>query len=148
MAINEKLQAYKESDEFKELLSKCNNKIDNAKLIIDAQDNNIDDIEEATKNDFNVANIKAKVFTFVLDNLNNKAANDLIVDIEDELKILKEYKYKALNGFGNPNSMLRYTKTDMLRFEVSYLQWVEWRLDALIWTEDIKVPDDIWAFEK
>jgi hypothetical protein len=44
--------------------------------------------------------------------------------------------------------MLRYTETDMLRFEASYLDWLEWRLDTLIGTEDVKVPDDIWAFDK
>jgi hypothetical protein len=74
MAINEKLQAYKETDEFKELLSKCKNKIDNKKAAIDTKyEGEEREVEEPTKNDFDVAEVKVKVFTFILENITEKS---------------------------------------------------------------------------
>lgn len=145
MAINKELRTYKESKEFKDLLAKTKNRIENIELEIDAIYENSEQDNNLTKNEFDVKDQWVKDLNWILWEIKSPKAKELQDFYQYRLENARLFLYQPINKYWVSNSILRYTDLDMRRFERSHFYWIENDIDSLIWSEEEKVDTD-WAF--
>lgn len=146
MSINKDLTKYKESPEFKELLTKSINKIENIEAKIEAIYNEWEQINELTKNEFDVQSGWVKDLTFIIESITGDKGKDLKEYYEGRLRNARLFLFQAVNKYGQSNSILRYTDLDMFRFERANLMWIDKDIQGLIWIEETVKTEDDWAF--
>lgn len=139
MAINIDLKQYKESKEWKEIVTKCNNKVETLEREIDAvynSDADYDDLKhKMTKNEFDVKDLWLDFLNWVLWELKSKKAEELVKFYEFRRTNSNLFLYQPINQYGQSNSILRYTDLDMKRFERSHFARIEDEIDGLIGNE-------------
>lgn len=159
MAKNKQLEQYKKTNEFQNILTKFKNRIEILESRINAiYNSNINDKLDFTTSSIEDLKHKLTNNEFDVKDLWVKFLDEIISDIKDEkweeLSIYYKTRKDNANKFlflpianWQSNSILRYTETDMLRWERSQYYWLEFDLDNLIWQDDIKQEVNKWAFK-
>lgn len=145
MAINKDLKSYKNSKEFQDILAKAKIRMENIETEIDAIYDNGEQVNELTKNEFDVKDQWVKDLNWILWELKAPKAKELRDFYEYRLENARLFLYQAINKSWFSNSILRYTDLDMKRFERSHFYWLEHDIDSLIGTEE-EVINTEWAF--
>lgn len=149
MAVNKDLKQYKESKEWKDIVSKCNNKVETLEAEIDAVYNeewNYDLKHTLTSNEFDIKDLWNDFLTWVIWEIKSPKAKELKEFYEFRLKNSRLFLYQPINQYGTSNSILRYTDLDLKRFERSHYARIEDDIDSLIWQEENKEDKTKWAF--
>ena len=139
MALDKKLEWYKETDEFQKILTMCNNKVENYedKIIWAYNDDDVTDdlLHKMCNNEFDVKDLWCKFLEEITWLIKNPAWENLRKYYQLRLDNAELFLYQPINQYWQSNSILRYTDLDMLRWARSHYKWIEDEIDALIWTE-------------
>lgn len=156
MALNKDLETYKESTEFKNILTKISNKIERLEAEIESvynweevtwTDTSIEDLKHLMcKNEFDVKDKWIEYLDWIIGEIKHEKGKELKEFYNNRKDNAKLFLYQPITNGWMSNSILRYTELDMKRFERANFFGLERDIDALIWTEDQKPKTNEWAF--
>lgn len=151
---DKKLEKWKNSDEWKKILTEFKNKVENLEAQIESVYNTdkdttwvswsescIDDLKhKLTHNEFDVKDLWVEFINEVFFKIKKTENNKKLIEYyEDRLKNSRLFLFVPINQYWQSNSILRYTELDMIRFERSHYAWFEDTIDSLIGSDDKEI---------